>query len=107
MDLDIGNIVGRDRPTTVNPDGGAQSHVPVRFDLIDAAALFEQAKVLHQGAEKYGANNWRKISVEDHLNHLIMHAYAYLAGDTSDEHLSHIMCRATFAQGVSLRRPEK
>jgi len=30
-----------------------------------------------------------------------MHVYAYLAGDRSDEHLSHIMCRAMFAQGVA------
>jgi hypothetical protein len=103
----IEEIVSPDAETTVNEQGGKQSKVPVRFDLIDAKALFEQAKVLHEGAEKYGANNWRKIPVEDHLNHLIMHAYAYLAGDRTDEHLSHIMCRATFAQGVALAEPDE
>jgi hypothetical protein len=60
------------------------------------------AKVLSEGAEKYGEQNWRKIDIPDHLNHLLMHTYAYLAGDTTDEHLSHILCRATFALGVSL-----
>lgn len=98
----ISDIASPDAEMTVNDKGGKQSHIPVRFDLIDAKALFEQAKVLHEGAVKYGENNWRKIPVEDHLNHLIMHAYAYLSGDRTDEHLSHIMCRATFAQAVAI-----
>lgn len=99
---DLSEIVGPDRPIETNDNGGSQSSVPVRFDLVDGKALFSMAKVLKEGADKYGANNWRNIPVEDHLNHLIMHAYAYLAGDRSDEHLSHIMCRAMFAQGVRL-----
>lgn len=101
--VSLEEIVGRDTPITTNARGGSQSKVPVRFDLIDGLAIFEMAKVLHEGAEKYGANNWRKIDVEDHLNHLIMHAYAYLAGDRSDDHLSHIMCRAMFAQAVHIQ----
>lgn len=103
MDDALKYLVGPDVPIITNERGGSQSKVPVRFDLIDGLALFEMAKVLHTGAEKYGPNNWRKIDVEDHLNHLIMHAYAYLAGDRSDDHLSHIMCRAMFAQGVELQ----
>lgn len=99
----ISHVVSPDAPTITNKKGGKQSHIPARFDLIDGAALFEMAKVLHEGAEKYGADNWRQIPLEDHLNHMIMHAYAYLAGDRSDEHLSHIMCRATFAQAVDLQ----
>ncbi len=100
----IANVVSPDAERTINGKGGSQSHIPVRFDLIDGAALFEMAKVLHEGAVKYGEDNWRKIDVTDHLNHLIMHAYAYLSGDRTDEHLSHIMCRATFAQGVALEQ---
>lgn len=98
----IQEIVSPDAPTTVNAKGGAQSDVPVRFDLIDAKAMFEMAKVLDHGAKKYGANNWRLIDVDDHLNHLLMHTFAYLAGDDTDDHLSHILCRATFALGVKL-----
>lgn len=99
---DISDIVGPDKPIETNANGGSQSFVPVRFDLIDGKALFQMAKVLKEGADKYGVNNWRKIPVEDHLNHLIMHAYAFLAGDRSDEHLSHMMCRATFAQAIHI-----
>lgn len=96
----IQEAVSPDAPVTTNGLGGSQSHVPVRFDLIDAQAIFAMAAVLHEGAEKYGANNWRAVPVEDHLNHLIMHAYAWLGGDRSDEHLSHIFCRAMFAAGI-------
>lgn len=101
--VSIADITSPDAPITTNEKGGSQSDIPVRFDLIDAKALFEMAKVLDHGAKKYGENNWRQIPIHDHLNHLLMHTYAYLAGDTTDEHLSHILCRATFALGVSLQ----
>lgn len=94
--------VGKDEPRVTNERGGTQSQVPYRFDLLDAPAMFKMTEVLKEGADKYGVNNWHKISVQDHLNHLIIHAYAYLAGDVSDDHLSHLMCRAMFAQAVDI-----
>lgn len=102
----ISKTVSPDAPTAVNDKGGAQSDIPVRFDLIDAKAMFAMAKVLDQGEKKYGADNWRLIPINDHLNHLIMHAYAYLSGDRTEDHLSHALCRATFALGVSLQEEE-
>lgn len=99
--------VGKDAPIVMNELGGKQSQVLYRFDLVDPRAMFEMCKVLKEGFDKYGSDeNWRKINVRDHLNHLLIHAYAYLAGDTSDEHLSHIMCRAMFAQAVELQNPD-
>lgn len=94
--------VGPDEPITYNERGAGQSDIPYRLDLVDGPALLAMAKVLKEGADKYGPNNWRLLDIEDHLNHLIMHAYAYLAGDRSDDHLTHIMCRAMFAEGVAL-----
>lgn len=99
--------MGPDIPSVYNEKGAGQSDLPYRFDLIDGPALFKMAEVLSEGAKKYGENNWRGIEMEDHLNHLIAHAYAYLAGDTSDDHLSHIMCRAMFAQATELSYPEE
>lgn len=96
--------VGKDVPIKTNEHGGSQSDVPYRFDLLDPEAMFAMTRVLAEGAEKYGENNWHKISVEDHLNHALIHIYAYLAGDRSDEHLSHLMCRALFAEGVALKQ---
>lgn len=98
----ISNIVSPDAPTTTNERGGKQSHVPVRFDLIDGKAMFAMAAVLHEGAEKYAAGNWRLIPERDHLNHALMHIFAYLSGDRTDDHLSHALCRITFANAVEL-----
>src|SRR5689334_23326525 len=80
-----------DSPTVTNERGGKQSQVDYRFDLIDQQAVFAMAQVLHEGASKYGANNWRRIEVDSHLNHLLMHVYAYLGGDTQDDHLTHAL----------------
>lgn len=98
----ISDIVSPDAETTTNDRGGMQSHVPVRFDLIDGKAMFAMAAVLHEGAEKYAPGNWRLIPTRDHLNHALMHIFAYLSGDRTDDHLSHALCRITFANAVEL-----
>lgn len=59
--------------------------------------LIEIAKVLQYGAERYEPNNWRLIPQEEHLNHALIHYYAYLKGDTQDNHLSHCACRIMMA----------
>lgn len=89
--------VGPTAPTVTNEQGGKQSDSPYRMDLVPAQAIFTVANILKTGAEKYGENNWRKITVEDHLNHALVHAYAYLAGDSTDDHLGHFACRALMA----------
>ena len=38
------------------------------------------------------------------MNHAIQHLYAYLAGDESDEHLSHAILRARVAYEVDHER---
>lgn len=93
--------VGPEAPTVTNENGGKQSKILYRFDLADPIAMFEMCRVLHEGAEKYGEDNWRNIPVRDHLNHLLIHVYAYLAGDRQDDHLTHALCRAMFAVALS------
>lgn len=94
--------VSPDAPIIYNEKGGGQSDSPYRLDLVDPKAILDISKVLKEGADKYGENNWKKISIEDHLNHLLVHVYAHLAGDKSDKHLAHAACRAIFALGVEL-----
>lgn len=86
-----------DQPTDTNAAGGKQSSTPYRLDLIPPIAILAEAEVLAIGAKKYGENNWKKISIQDHINHILQHAYAYLAGDRSDKHLANLACRAHFA----------
>ena len=94
------NGVGKDVLKEVNEKGGRQSHIPYAFHLIDCKAILALAKVLAEGEREYGRDNWRKIDAESHLNHAITHIYAYLGGDTQDEHLEHAFCRLMMALGV-------
>lgn len=89
--------VGPDAPTETNAAGASQSAIPYAVASLDAGALLAAARVAAQGDAKYGVDNWRKIPTRDHLNHLLTHVLAYLAGDRSDEHLAHAICRALMA----------
>ncbi len=95
--------LGPDAPTETNSKGGRQSALPYRADLLPAQATLAVAAVLKTGADKYGETNWHAISVREHLNHVLTHAFAYLAGDASDDHLAHMACRALMALEIQLR----
>lgn len=94
--------VGADAPIETKPNGARQSAKRWRFDLLDAPAMFVLGRILDYGARKYTPNNWRGLSVEDHLNSAFMHGFAYLAGDRQDDHLGHFFCRAHMALAVAL-----
>jgi hypothetical protein len=99
--------VSKDVPKTVNEQGGGQSEVSYGFDCLDPKAMFAMTEALEEGRKEYGKNNWRKISVEDHINHMLIHIFAYMAGDTQDDHLGHAMCRAMFAKAVDITNNER
>lgn len=93
-----------DVPTETNAFGGRQSSTPYAFHFLPPNAVFAAAEVAKYGAEKYGETllnrNYKKIPAEEHVNHAIQHLFAYLAGDESDDHLSHAILRAMFAYEV-------
>lgn len=96
-----------DAPVIENNAGGRQSDSPYGFHLLPASALFDAAMVAKYGADKYGETfedrNYIKIPTVEHLNHAIQHIYAYLAGDTQDDHLGHAIVRLMFAYDCDLR----
>jgi hypothetical protein len=94
--------MGKNVPIDVNLDGGKQSVLDYRFDLIDPLPLFRLAAILGEGALKYGRWNWRRITLEDNLNHALSHIFAHLAGDTQDDHLGHAFCRLHFAMSMEM-----
>ncbi len=99
--------VGTDAPTAVSANGGKQSHVPYRCDLLPASAALRVSAILEEGAKKYGDNNWRKLELSDHVNHAMTHVLAHLAGDRQDDHLGHAACRMLFALETALTKGEK
>ena len=89
--------VGPNVPTVTNDKGGMQSHTPYGFHLLAPRAMFSMSAVMAEGAKKYAPDNWRKISIPEHLNHAMQHIFAYLAGDTQENHLAHAHCRIMMA----------
>lgn len=86
--------VSPDAEIVVNEQGGKQSKTAYGFHLIDPDAILKLAEVLQYGASRYERDNWRKIPAEEHFNHMMIHYYAWLEGDTTDDHLGHFFCRA-------------
>lgn len=83
--------------TYTNKQGGKQAFIGVACHLFPAKALIIIAEILFKGSQKYGIDNWRKISVEEHLNHAMKHILEYLRKDTSENHLGNAACRLLFA----------
>lgn len=82
--------------------GAKQNNLEVAFDLIDPLALMELAHVHWYGATKYSPDNWRGITIEDHINHAIAHLYKFLLNKEKEE-LTHAFCRICFALAKYLR----
>ena len=101
--LNIGTSVGPDAEVVVNEKGAGQSKMEFRFDLIPSMANFALAEILHHGAEKYGVDNWRDIpDPQEHLNHSLVHAYAWLHGDNSEGTPLDQLARAYTRMGFAL-----
>jgi hypothetical protein len=91
-------------PLHTNKKGGVQSHLTQSFHLLPVDAVTAVAEVLFHGAKKYGQNNWRLIPVIDHLNHALYHVFLYIAGNRSENHLSHAACRLLMALEQDIHR---
>lgn len=89
--------VGPDAEVVTNEKGAMQSKVNHRLDLVPADAIFRMGETLKFGAERYAEWNWTGIPTTDHINHALIHLYAWLAGDTQDDHLGHAITRIAFA----------
>jgi len=96
--------VNPETETIIEECGGKQSKSLYAFNPssgMSVEALLALASIVKYGEEKYGGCNWKKISTESHINHALIHFFSWLAGDTSDAHLEHALCRAMFALHTS------
>jgi len=104
--------------TPNNPDdiettaaSGRQSRIASAFTEIPPTALFEVAKVMKLGRDKYGRHNWRQISILAEIDHAGEHLLNFLAqvetsrADPTPE-LAHAAARMLMALDQWLRRPD-
>ena len=84
-----------------------------RMDLLPPKAIMEVAKVLTFGAEKYDAENWRKL--DDLQNRYtagaLRHIFAHMDGEQLDpetnlSHLAHALCCLLFKLEIELENAQ-
>lgn len=91
-------LVGKGAPLVVNEAGARQSAIPFQlnaaFPWLGAIAV---SRVIGEGLEKYGKDNWRGIPNDDHVHKALIHLVSYYSGDRSDDHIEHAACRLLMA----------
>ena len=80
-----------------------------RMDLLPPKSIFEVAKVLGFGAEKYGPENWRLLeNLQDRYTAgALRHIFAHMDGEDLDpesgmSHLAHALCCLLFKLEIEL-----
>ena len=96
--------IGETGEVSTNDAGGKQHHRPYRSQALPPKALLEVSNVRYIAHEEYGYddNNYKLIPKEDHLGRALTHILSYLAGDRSNNHLSHAATRLLFALELDL-----
>ena len=103
------NELSNNAPPSANENGGKQHHRPYRMQAVPPKAILEVGKVRHIGFTELGYDdlNYKKIPLEEHIGRALTHLYAYLAGDNSNDHLSHAACRVLFALEMELDKEKE
>ena len=100
--------LSNDAPPSVNEQGGKQHHRPYRMQAIPPKAILEVGRVRYIGYNDLGYDdeNYKLIAKEEHIGRALTHLFAYLAGDDSNDHLSHAACRILFALEIEIENKE-
>ena len=103
------NDLGNDPIITENADGGKQHRRPYRMQAIPPKAIMEVGKVRYTGHEMLGYDdlNYKLIPMEEHVGRALLHIFAWLDGDQSNQHLSHAACRLLFALEMEIEAQER
>lgn len=85
---------GQREPFTTGAVRDTQEGKP-RFELIPVAPLKRLADLYARGALKYGEHNWQKgMPFTRVLASLLRHAYAYIEGERTEDHLAAVAWNA-------------
>jgi hypothetical protein len=99
---DLYKAVGPDAEIVTNDNGYKTSRVPFRWKVGPHRAMLAVANITFEGAKNHGDDNWKRGSVDDHIEKCLTHLFAYWEGDRSDDHLGHAAWRALAAKEIEI-----
>lgn len=89
-----------------NASGGSQSYIGSALTDFPARVLLAVGRVFYVGRKNYGADNWKRIPVNEHLDHALTHIGNFLEHRKPGD-LVHAICRLAFAAWLAtVERPE-